>query len=302
MPRQFTVPSLLPGLIEDLDIFKIKQPKKMLRQANNIDELAYSIMKKGLLQPIVVRTNPDNEDTNFEIVAGNRRYLACRSLGWKKITSHIVELDDREAFEISIVENIQRNTLSPLEEAQAFKTYVSDYGWGGVSDLSAKIGKSISYVTKRIKLLGLPHDVLQAIINSSITVSTAEELSAVKNASKQSELSALISRRHLSLRKVRELVKDIDDNASSKRQHKDEDIFLPTTDSDHSLEDAQRALDKSMIALKIALNRLATIIDEYDDKSIVHEMLMYHKSVLHEQIDLLLKEKKKANRGYISAR
>jgi ParB family chromosome partitioning protein len=280
--------------MEDLDISEIKQSKRLLRHSKNIEELADSIMKKGLLQPIIVRTAPDDQAMRFEIVAGNRRSLACKSLGWKKITCHIVELGDVEAFEVSIVENIQRNTLSPMEEAQAFKTYVTDFGWGGVSDLSAKIGKSPSYVTKRIKLLNLPPDVLQAITNFSISVSTAEELYTVKNPSKQSELSALISRRGLSLRKTRKLVKDVDHNAPPERQCKEDDIFLPITYSDDSLADAQRAFDKSIITLRIALNRLATIIDEYDHGSIVHEVLMYHKSILNEHVDLLLKEKKKA--------
>jgi hypothetical protein len=94
-------------------------------------------------------------------------------------------------------------------------------------------------------------------------------------------------------------VKDIDENAPSELQHKEEDIFLPTTHIDDSLTDAQRAFDKSIITLKIALSRLATIIDECDDSSIVHEMLMHHKGVLHEQIGLLLKEKKKARNRYV---
>jgi ParB family chromosome partitioning protein len=69
----------------------------------------------------------------FEIVAGNRRYKACQSLKWKKIACHIFDLDDKHAFEFSIIENVQRQTLSVLEERQAYKMYVADFGWGGVS-------------------------------------------------------------------------------------------------------------------------------------------------------------------------
>src|SRR5215211_3785625 len=141
MRLKLSAPSLLSGLIEDLDICTIKQPKRLLRRPNNIEELADSIRKKGLLQPIIVRTRPDNQEISFEIVAGTRRYLACKSLGRKKITCHVIELDDREAFEISLVENVQRHTFSPIEEAQAFKTYITDYGWGGVSELAKVIGK-----------------------------------------------------------------------------------------------------------------------------------------------------------------
>jgi hypothetical protein len=81
-----------------------------------------------------------------------------------------VELDDKETFEISLIENVQRQTLSPIEEAQAFKIYVTDYGWGGVSDLSTRIGKSASYITKRIKLLDLPKDVSAITLGLTIPV------------------------------------------------------------------------------------------------------------------------------------
>jgi len=67
-------------------------------------------------------------DVYFEVVAGNRRYCACKDLGWKKIACHILELDDKQAFEVSLIENIQRKTISPLDEATAFKDYASDFG------------------------------------------------------------------------------------------------------------------------------------------------------------------------------
>ena len=73
---------------------------------------------------------------SFEVVVGMRRYNACKCLGWKKSLCHIVELDDKEAFEFALTENIQRKTIDPLEEAHAFKAYVQDFGWGGISELS----------------------------------------------------------------------------------------------------------------------------------------------------------------------
>jgi ParB family chromosome partitioning protein len=189
--------------------------------------------------------------------------------------------------------------LSPIEEAQAFKTYVTDYGWGGVSVLSSRIGKSISYITKRIKLLDLPPDILESITNSSISVSSAEELYTIKDPSMQSELSVLISNRNLSLRKVRQLVKETDENILSKAVLEEEDPFFPTTNFNGSSEDAQRAFDKSVITLKVALNRLGKIIDEHSDSFILRETLMHHKNILNQQIDMLLKEKKKAQKRQI---
>ena len=101
--------------------------------------------KTGLLQPIVVRTNNLG---SFEVVAGNRRFSACKKLGWRKISRHLVELDDKSAFEVSIVENVQRHTLNPIDESLAFRKYVEQFGWGGISELSQKLSKSTSYVCK----------------------------------------------------------------------------------------------------------------------------------------------------------
>jgi ParB family chromosome partitioning protein len=74
-------------------------------------------------------------------------------LGWRKIISHIVELTDKEAFEITLTENVQKKTLNPIDEALAYKRYIKDYGWGGMSELARKLGKSVSYISKRINLL-----------------------------------------------------------------------------------------------------------------------------------------------------
>lgn len=149
-------------------------------------------------QPILVRTI----DGYFEVVAGNRRYCACKALGWKKIACQIIELDDKEAFEVSLIENTQRKTISPLDEATAFRAYVSDFGWWEVSDLASRIGKSLSHMTKRIKLLNLPSDVLESIMNRRIDTSIAEELFSIKDGNKQSVLANLIADRRLSLRTV----------------------------------------------------------------------------------------------------
>lgn len=137
MAKSLSSSNLIAGLIEDVDIYKIRQPPEYYRSTpSNLNELANSIKRKGLLQPVIVRTK---QDGYFEMVAGNRRLQACKSLGWRKIICHIIELDDKQAFEISLIENIQRKSLSPIEEAYAFKSYVSELGWGGISDLATKI-------------------------------------------------------------------------------------------------------------------------------------------------------------------
>ena len=138
------------GIIEDISISKLKHAGHLFLRSdiNNVGDLANSINQRGLLQAIVVRS----KDEYFEVVAGNRRINACKLLGWRKIPCHIIELDDRGAFEVSLIENIQRETMNVIDEARAFKIYVHDFGWGGVSQLTDKLGKSPSYITKRIRI------------------------------------------------------------------------------------------------------------------------------------------------------
>jgi ParB family transcriptional regulator, chromosome partitioning protein len=102
------------GFLEEIKVKQIKLPERALRaEIGNLDELTYSIREKGLLQPIVVR--PLDNSSYFEVVAGNRRFRACISLQCRKILCHIVDLDDKEAYEVSLVENVQHKTLELIE-------------------------------------------------------------------------------------------------------------------------------------------------------------------------------------------
>lgn len=279
--------SSLSGIIDDIEIKRILHPREQLRlEISNVLELSDSIRQKGLLQPIIVRIKEDY----FEIVAGNRRYEACKKLGWRKITCHIEELDDKEAFEIALTENIQRHTLNPMDEAKAFQAYVSEFGWGGVSDLASKIGKSVSYVTKRIALLKLPSDVKNSIRENMMSSSMGVELSAIKDDKTKSELAYLISQRHLSVRNVRQLVGDLDAEDPTNCDLNTLDPGIKETNKIH------RSLDKAILTLRIALNRLAMIIEEVKDEHwLIGEILLQHKKVVHEQIDILMKQKRKSN-------
>jgi ParB family transcriptional regulator, chromosome partitioning protein len=275
---------IMLGIIEDISVSRLKQGVRYIRSnLNDVNDLAHSISQRGLLQAIVVRTKGEF----FEVVAGNRRVNACKLLGWRKIPCHIVELDDRGAFEVSLIENIQRQTMNPIDEANAFKKYVNDFGWGGVSQLAEKLGKSPSYVTKRIRLLDLPADVLDSIVNSTISPSTAEELVSVKDTRQQSELANLIYKRRLSMRRVREIVKD------NESQELFEGSIHQSRDKDQA-EKILRSFDKSITGLRIAMNRLCVIIDGMEENWIIHQLFMEHKNMLHAQIDLLIKEKRKA--------
>jgi ParB family chromosome partitioning protein len=287
LPKLYSNSLLILGIIEDIDIYKIK-PSVNLHRIPETKDLYESIKEKGLLQPIIVR--PLNNF--FEVVAGNRRFETCKKLGWKKIICHIVDLNDKDAFEISLIENIQRKNLDPIEEAQSFKTYILNFGWGGISELASKIGKSVAYVDRRIKLLDLPPAVIDSISLANISPTAGEELIAVKDGDKQSLLAKLIQEKKLSSRTIRTMVKDM----------KNEDLIyddllfnnnavIDIADIDRN---TQKIFDKSITVLKIASQKLALLVSEVEENWIIYELLMQHKSVLDGQIDILIKQKKKS--------
>jgi ParB family transcriptional regulator, chromosome partitioning protein len=288
---------MMKGIIEEVDIKRI-QNSSFAFGSRQIDttELSNSIRQNGLLQPIIVRTIKDS----FQVVAGNRRYHACKDLGWKKILCHIVEVNDKEAFELAMSENIQRKALTALEEAEAFKAYIQDFGWGGISELASKISKSPSYVSKRLSLLNLPVDVIDGIRNLSINLSVAEELITIQGEERQL-VAKLMVEGEFSSRETRRLIKEMKySNSSSKLISEKETCCLENDRIMNVTKNDQRSFDKSITALKIALIKMCSIIEGVEDNWIVYEILMQHKNMLNSQIDLLIKEKKKAVAGKVS--
>ncbi|MGN6632376.1 MAG: ParB/RepB/Spo0J family partition protein [Nitrososphaeraceae archaeon] len=295
MSKELTTSNTTRGLLVDIDIYQIRHPPTFYRstktnsvlQTTQLAELSKSIVRQGLLQPIVVRAKADTN--HFEIVSGNRRYEACKALGWRKIVCHVLELDDRNAFEVTLIENIQRENLDPIEEARAFKIYVEEYGWGGISDLASRLGKSASYVDKRIKLLDSPAEIIERLSNHSISPSIVEELSPINDQKVISDLVEMINKKGLSSRKVRKLVKEYK-KESSQEVYNFHDAEDKIVDIDRKV---QNSFDKSIVALRIAASRIAAIVESMEDNWIIYEILMQHKMMLHSQIDVLIKEKKK---------
>jgi ParB family transcriptional regulator, chromosome partitioning protein len=285
--------NLINGSLEELSISEITLSAIDVRStAYSVGELAMSIKRVGLLQPIIVRTNSSD---NFEVVAGSRRLNACKSLGWRKIACHVVELDDKTAFEVSIIENVQRHSLNPIEEGIAFKKYVNKFGWGGISELAKKLSKSTSYICKRIKLTELPKDIVDLVSSEEINVSTVEELLPITGKLPQYKLTEMIYSRPLSSRMVRKIVREV----VNKNIDKDWSNGFPNRD-DHEI--IQRLLVKAIIALRISIRKLAMIIENAEDKWILYEILMQVKHILHQQIDVLIREKRKyRKRSYLLA-
>jgi len=280
----------LIGSIEDMDVSEISPSKYAVRSVEErVDELARSIQRLGLLQPIIVRANK----LSFEIIAGNRRFKACKMLGLKKVSCHIVELDDRSAFEVSLVENVQRNTLNPIDEGLAFRKYVHEFGWGGISELAQKISKSASYISRRIKLVNMPQNILDLISQSSINITTVEELLPVTDNRTQSMLTKLIRDENLSSRAVRQLVKNIDTKDANMNS-----IFDQYNNTNEYTR-LCKLFDKAIITLRIAIKKLAAMIEKIEDNWLFYDMMMQHKHLLHNQVDLLIKQKTKYKKHFL---
>ena len=292
LSKVFSKSLLVLGIIEDVAINKIKK-SEYLQRSPLIGALYDSIKEKGLLQPIIIRPKNDY----FEIVAGNRRYEACKKLGWKKIICHIVELDDKEAFEIGLIENIQRKNFDPIDEARSFEIYVIKYGWGGISELAEKIGKSTSYVDRRLQLLNLPKDVLDSISGSHVSPTIGVELITLKDGQQQSDLAKLVLQRKLSSREVRNLVKDMKNHFGEINSNDDDDELDDLKSSSTNIEDidkmTKRIFDKSLLILKIASSKLGVLVPSIEDNWIIYELLMQNKHIIDNQINILIKEKKK---------
>lgn len=242
------------SIVEHIEMKMIKPSQyavrnKFQRISPEDDSLVASIREHGLLQPILIRPVAQG----FEIVAGHRRFQACRSLRFRFIPCKIREMSDKDAYEIQLTENVQRKAMDAIEEAEAFRRYVVDFGWGGVSELAKKIGMSEEYVSHRIQLLRLPENVRQQITTNRLNVSCAMELSNIP-LDAQSEIISHVTNNKLTVREIRQM--------KSRLRNIDR---LQNFRSSNDLKKSIRILKvtkKTMLALKILLARLDSLIDE----------------------------------------
>jgi ParB family chromosome partitioning protein len=265
-----------------------------------------------LFHPIIVRP----VDRGFEIVAGNRRFEACRFLRWKYVPVKVRELSEKDAFEIQLTENIQRMTLSAIDEARAFKKYTTEFGWGGESDLARRISRSEQYVSNRIQLLRLPKEIIDEIAQNRLKVSHAAELVNLDEHEQKIINDAIIGEK-LTVRDVREIRK----HANLKRRQKvkselaeresnqdyyahtiTENLTNATTRTNDTIKQRIKLLQKAQVCLRVSLYRLDTLIHESDEKlsreehSEVNNLLMQFRLKVHSMMDDSIKAISKLNK------
>jgi len=156
------------------------QPRKIFDETN-LEDLTNSIKERGMIQPIIVRKS-NHDKIKFEIIAGERRWLAAQRAGLHDVPVVITEADDLKSLEFAIVENVQRHDLNPLEEAQGYKRLIDEFSYDQ-EKVSKFIGKSRSYITNSLRILTLPEDVIKLIETQKLTTGHAKILVGLDNAS-----------------------------------------------------------------------------------------------------------------------
>ena len=177
------------------------QPRKNFDE-ENLDDLTNSIRERGVIQPIIVRKS-ESENNKYEIIAGERRWLAASKAGLHEIPVVVTQADDLKSLEFAIVENVQRHDLNPMEEAQGYKRLIDEFSYDQ-EKVSKFIGKSRSYITNSLRLLNLPQEVLSYVEQKKISAGHAKILVGLDNAT---FIAEKIIEKKLSVRQTENFVK-----------------------------------------------------------------------------------------------
>jgi len=195
------------------------QPRKYFSK-DSLEELTNSIRERGIIQPIVVR--PDKvSDGKYEIIAGERRWLASQNAGLHEVPVVVLNIDDVKSLEFAIVENVQRQDLNPIEEARGYQKLIDEFTYDQ-DKISKFIGKSRSYIANSLRLLSLPNDVLSMVEQNSLSAGHARTLVGLQNAT---VIAKKILDKKLSVRQAEALARQFRNKKFKLVQKKDSNIL-----------------------------------------------------------------------------
>lgn len=241
---------------------KSDQPRKYFDK-EALETLAASIMENGLLQPILVR---EYGDGRYQIIAGERRFRACKLAGLTEISAIILERDDKKTAEIALIENVQREDLNPIEEAMGYRALAEEYDMTQ-EEISIKVGKSRSAITNTLRLLDLPDVILTSVASGELSAGHARTLLGCKNRDDMILLSERAIEFGLSVRQLEEEVKRI-----NKPKKEVEEKPLPIVDYFRELE----LRVQSHLGRRVKIEekgRKKTITLSYEDNEDLDELL-----------------------------
>ena len=243
---------------------KSDQPRKYFDK-EALEELAESIKENGLLQPILVR---EYGAGRYQIIAGERRFRACKLAELTEIPAIVLDKDDRAAAQIALIENIQREDLNPIEEALAFKALKEEYDMTQ-EDLSAKLGKSRSAIANAIRLLDLPEQIITMVAAKELSAGHARTLLGVKDREDMILLAQIAAEQDLSVRQLEEEVKRIN---KPKKVVVEEETEAPIVDYFREMElRIQRQLGRKVKIEDKGKKKTLTLF--YEDNEDLDELL-----------------------------
>lgn len=197
------------------------QPRRDF-DAETLSELAESIKKHGLISPIAVRKLPNGR---YQIIAGERRWRACRMAGLTEAPVIIIDADDKKVLEIALIENLQREDLNPFEEAEGFRSLMDKFGMTQ-EDIAQRVGKSRSAIANSLRILNLPEEIKAMVAEHKISIGHARVLLSLDDQQKMVELALIVEKQELSVRQTEAMVKRYIEsiNADNKKKEKIEGV------------------------------------------------------------------------------
>jgi len=240
------------------------QPRKNFNK-ESLDELTNSIKERGIIQPIIVRKSKEN-NSKYEIIAGERRWLAAQNAGLHEVPIVITDVDDLKSLEFAIVENVQRNDLNVIEEAQGYKRLIDEFSYDQ-ENVAKFIGKSRSHVANCLRLLLLPKEVLELIENNKLSPGHAKILVGLENSI---FLAKKIIEKKLSVRQAENLVRIFKTNKAAKSNKKDPNL--------NQLENSLREKIGLNVHIKNKKNNSGSILFEYKGLDQLNKLIEIIKS------------------------
>ena len=225
------------------------QPRKYFSK-ESLEELSNSIKERGVIQPIIVRPDKSSEG-KYEIIAGERRWIASQNAGLHEVPVVIFNIDDAKSLEFAIIENVQRQDLNPIEESQGYKRLIDEFNYNQ-DKVSKFAGKSRSHIANSLRLLSLPEDILIMVEKGNLTAGHARALIGVNNSS---VIAKKIVERKLSVRQAEQLAKQFKDKK-----------FKLVSKKDANILDLQKVLEAKMglnVSINNKKNNTGTISFEY---------------------------------------
>lgn len=270
------------SVYDRLEISLISFSSNPIRDHNDdISELVASIREHGLLEPIIVRP----VGRRFEVVAGNRRLRACRALRYRRVKCVVMSLDDSEAYEASLVENMQRRTLDPLEEAMAFRNYCETFGWGSETKLAERIGKSQEYISHRLKLLDLPPEVKEELRRGELNPTAAQEMGWLKPEGLRTAVLDVVKKNRMNTRSIRKLVQQL--NATGEA---DPGTDFDDTKAKRGVDHSVNFLEEAILVVRISITRLDWIMTKVREPEL-REALLSKRDSMNGMVDDLIRLK-----------